>query len=148
MLVTLDGRRLLAPHGAVLATLGDDERWYTPKGLACTALTIPSPTASPQVDHAERKQVQRECDRAWMQTALKTITALAASRYSLTSDEVWAAVELPPREARMIGNALRQAQAAGLIEPSDAHRPSARSLNHKRPVRVWRSLHPSQQRLC
>jgi hypothetical protein len=144
LLVRLDGRQLRRPDGPVLASLGDDEHWYTPDGSRCTSLTVPAVRASAHVDDTERKRVQRECDRAWMQTALDAITGLAANRPSLTSDQVWEAVALPPREARMIGNALRRAHAAGLIEPTDEHRPSTRSLNHRRPVRVWRSLRHGQ----
>ena len=83
-----------------------------------------------------------------MDAALDTIHQLATAQETLTADDVWHAVEYPPREPRMIGNAMRRAQLAGLIEATDQHQRSAWSMNHKRPVRVWRSLHRSRQRLC
>jgi hypothetical protein len=148
LLVTLDGRRVLAADGSLLAQLADDERWYTADGLPCRGLTVPAAKAAPQVDPAERSAAQRAGDRAWMGSAMKTIAELAATLPSLTSDDIWAAVEQPPREPRMIGNALRRAQSAGLIEPTDEHRRSQRQLNHTRPVLVWRSLDARQQHLC
>jgi hypothetical protein len=148
LLVTLDGRRVLAADGSLLAQLADDERWYTADGLPCQGLTIPAAKAAPHVDPAERSAAQRAGDRAWMGSAMKTIAELAATLSSLTSDDIWAAVEQPPREPRMIGNAMRRAQSAGLIEPTDEHRRSQRQLNHTRPVLVWRSLDARQQHLC
>ncbi len=47
----------------------------------------------------------------------------------------------------MIGNALARAHNAGLFEPTGEHRPSTRSENHSRPVRVWRSLRYGQRPL-
>lgn len=148
LLVTFDGRRLLAPDGTLLARLADADRWFTVDGLPCQGLTVPTAQAAAHVNPAERTAVQRAGDRAWMTSAVASIAKIAARLPSLTSDDVWAAIEQPPREARLIGNALRRAQSAGLIAPTDEHRPSQRSMNHNRPVRVWRSLDERQTQLC
>ena len=138
--VCLQGRRLLDGQGLILAELAPDECWYTPEGLPCSGLTLPAPRLYPRVSRADRESAARTADEAWVAGAVETIADLARARPTITSDDVWAGIEMPPRESRMIGNALSRARALGLIEPTEAHRPSTRRQNHSRPVRVWRSL--------
>lgn len=84
-----------------------------------------------------------------MEGAAETIARLATTQETITGDDVWAAIQMPPREPRMIGNALNRARGLGLIEPTDEHRPSERKHNnHSRPVRVWRSVAYQQTQLC
>jgi hypothetical protein len=141
MLVQLDGPTLRNPDGTVLAELHQG-CWRTPDGLPCTALEVPAVKARPRVPAAAREAARHERDEAWMSCALAAIRQLAQQQATLTSDDVWGAIPMPPRQSRMIGNALARAQRAGVIEKTEEHRPSVRRENHSRPVRVWRS------RLC
>jgi hypothetical protein len=145
--VRLDGRSLTDESGLILAQLGEDGHWYTAEGLPCHGLILPVENVRPLVAKADRDAAQRRQDRVWMDGAVEAITRLASSRREITSDDVWAALEMPPRESRMIGNALVRAQSEGLIEPTDEHRPSTRPENHSRPIRVWVSKRCVQQRL-
>lgn len=148
-LLTFDGRRILDPDGIVLAVLDDEDRWHTSDGVPCHGLVIPTPKAQPQVHPADRAAASRVADSVWMDGAVETIARLAAAQETMTGDDVWAEIQMPPREPRMIGNALNRARGLGLIEPTDEHRPSERkSNNHSRPVRVWRSLTHQQTQLC
>jgi hypothetical protein len=148
-LLTFDGRRILDPDGLVLAVLGDDDRWQTSDRVPCHGLAIPAPRAQPQVHPDDRAAATRAADSVWMEGALETIARLAATQETMTADDVWAELLMPPREPRMIGNALDRARGLGLIEATDEHRPSERkSNNHSRPIRVWRSLTHQQPRLC
>lgn len=140
VLVTLDARRLLSPSGTLLAELQADECWYTPEGLRCRALTVPATRASAHVEPEERARARQELDRAWIDAAVKTIYSLASAQQTLTADDLWRAVEYPPRESRMIGNALSRAKSAGWVETTPDHVNSIRAANHERLIRVWRSL--------
>jgi hypothetical protein len=148
-LLTFDGRRILDPDGIVLAILGEDDRWHTSDGARCHGLEIPAPKAQPRVHPADRAAAARAADSVWMEGAVEAIARLAATLETLTGDDVWAELQMPPREPRMIGNVLNRARGLGLIEPTDEHRPSERrNNNHSRPIRVWRSLIHQQTRLC
>lgn len=139
-LVLFDGARLLDGDGLLLAEMGEDERWYTGEGLPCSGLSLPAPRLEPAVAPADRDAARRHADSVWMDGASDALAELARSREFLTSDDLWAALAMPPRESRMIGNAFVRAQSNGLIETTDDHVPSTRPENHGRPVRVWRSL--------
>jgi hypothetical protein len=141
MLVLLDGPTLRCPAGTILAELHNGH-WRTPDGLPCTGLEVPAVKARPHVSATARDAARREHDEAWMSCAVDAIRQLAQHQATLTSDDVWSVIEMPPRQSRMIGNALVRAQRAGVIEKTEEHRPSVRRENHSRPVRVWRS------RLC
>lgn len=148
-LLSFDGRRILDPDGIVLAELAADERWYTSEGMPCHGLLLAAPKAQPQVHQADRDAATRAADAAWMDGAIEAIARIAAAGHELISDDVWAELAMPPREPRMLGNALNRARGLGLIEPTDEHRPSERTNNnHSRPVKVWRSLIHQQTRLC
>lgn len=147
LLVRLDGRSLIDESGVVLASLADDGCWYTAEGLRCQGLTLPVENVRPFVRKADRDAAQRRQDGIWMDGAVEAIASLARCQEKITSDDVWAVIGMPPRESRMIGNALTRAGSAGLIEPTDEHRPSKRPENHSRPIRVWVSRRCEQQRL-
>ncbi len=148
LLVLLKGPRLLRPDGSVLAVLENDGRWYTPQGLPSSGICVPVVKVDAYVRPQIRAAAARANDRAWLTAAVEKIHELAAAQASITSDDVWAVLEMPPRQSRMIGNALVAAQQAGLIEPTAEHRPSRRRENHSRPVRVWKSLRYGQQSIC
>jgi hypothetical protein len=147
-LVLFDGARLLDPDGLLLAEMGEDGRWYTSDSLPCSGLSLPAPRLEPTVAQADRDAAKRAADSAWMDGAHQALAQLAATQEFITSDDLWAALSMPPRESRMIGNALARAQNSGLIERTAEHRPSTRPENHARPVRVWRSLRFAQQHIC
>lgn len=146
-LVQFDGPRLLNPDGVLLAELAEDGHWYTGEGVRCSGLTLPASRVRPRVCKRDRDQARRAADRLWMQEAHEALGRLALVKHEITSDDVWAALPMPPRESRMIGNALTAAGVAGLFEPTGEHRRSTRPENHSRPVRVWRSLRYGQQPL-
>ena len=122
--------------------LADDGNWYTSDGVPCSALGLPALRVKPRVSDV----AQQAADKAWMDSTHEALQCLASTQPEITGDDVWAAITMPPRESRMIGNALTRARAKGLIERTDKHRPSTRPENHSRPVRVWKSLLYSQRR--
>jgi hypothetical protein len=146
-LVLLDGRRLLHPDGSVLVELAADGAWRTPDGSCVEGLALPEAPAPPARGAPPRDGAQEESDAVWMTEANMVIGALAERMAHFTSDDVWAALEKPPRESRMIGNALSRARSRGLIAPTSKHRPSGRKENHGRQVRIWSSLRYGQQSL-
>jgi hypothetical protein len=76
----------------------------------------------------------------WMDLALSNIRALAHTRESFTTDEVWMRLgDMTPKEPRLMGVAMRTAESLGYIGPTDQYYASARPVCHGRPVRVWRS---------
>ncbi len=144
MLVLLNGCILRNPDGTILAQL-EEGRWYTPDGLPCEALEVPATKAQAHIPAHLREQARRARDEAWIIGAVQGIEGIAYTQATLTADDVWAAIEMPPRQSRMIGNALTRAARTGAIEKTEEHRPSVRQENHSRPVRVWRSLRHSTQ---
>ena len=70
---------------------------------------------------------------------------MAAHMRKITTDEVWSALTMPPREPRQLGALMRACQRRGLIEPTEEHRPSNRPINNRRPLRVWRSVNNQQE---
>lgn len=141
MLVLLDGPRLLDPDGHVLAELAADGHWYTEQGLQCQGLTVPPPPkATGPSASAAQIDARRRSDALWMTEASEVIGRLAERQQLFTSDDVWAALQMPPRESRTIGNAFTRARSAGVIAPTSEHRRSGRKENHGRHVRIWCSL--------
>lgn len=142
-LVTLAARRLLAPDGTTLAALDDNDVWRTPAGLRCEALTVPTQRASAYVTPKEATRAAREADQIWIHAAVERIGWLAERHAEITADDLWEHMEHPPRESRLVGHALKRARAQRLIESTGRHQRSRRPMNHKRPVLIWRSLHPA-----
>ena len=137
--VALDGPRLRCPPtGTILCTLDPATgRWLDPDGALVEALGLPTPRLTARLAPGERSRARRARDAAWLQASLPAVRRLAERHATLTSDEVWAALDQPPSEPRQVGQLMRAAVA--WIEPTDEHRPSRRPTNHRRPVRVWRS---------
>jgi hypothetical protein len=143
--VRLDGRRLLSPAGDVLAVLGDDDRWRTPDGAIASELVL-ALDAAPVRAHVD-PDAQKRADSVWPDAALQDLRALCEARDEFTADDVWAALQMPPRESRMIGALMAAGRRHGLVEATDRHQPSTRGVNNRRPVLVWRSLLVGQPRL-
>jgi hypothetical protein len=146
--VLFDGPRLLDPDGVLLAEIGEDGRWYTSEGLPCSGLSLPAARLEPSVSRADRDAAKRAADSVWMDYAVQALGGLVGSREFITSDDVWAALTMPPRESRMIGNALSRAQSLGMIETTERHVTSVRPENHGRRILVWRSRRFGQQQVC
>jgi hypothetical protein len=149
LLVLLDGPRLLDSDGLVLAALAADGRWYTRAGLECRGLSLPPGKDAPPTTEGggQRSTETIRADELWLGEAAETIAALASSQEYLTGDDLWASLRTPPRQSKMIGNALSKAKAAGIIASTGQHIPSKRGQNHGRPILVWRSLRYGQQTL-
>jgi hypothetical protein len=140
-LVLLRGASLL--HAATLqtiATLGDDGMWRTPDGAITDAIGVPQQAAAAIVKPADQRAADRAQDAAWIEHALQTARAVATVRQYLTVDDLWATVKMPPRKPRVMSTLIVAARREGLIEKTDAHRPSIRPINGGRTVRVWKSL--------
>jgi hypothetical protein len=143
--VLLDGERLLTPAGDLLAVLGADRQWRTPDGALADELVLVLDQAPVRV--RVDPDAQRHADAVWLRAALADLRALCEQQTELTSDDIWARLRMPPRESRLLGALMAAGRRARLVEPTETHRPSERGLNHRRPVRVWRSLLAGQQRL-
>ena len=136
----LDGRSLRTPTGETLATLAPDDSWRTPEGARVHALRLPMSRLEAAVSESERKQALSAHDAAWLAAAIEDVRSLTQTAETITTDEVWAALRMPPREPRHMGGLMRACQRAGLIAPTSDHRPSTRRINNSRPVRIWQCL--------
>jgi len=58
-----------------------------------------------------------------------------------TTDDVWRILgDVPgPHDGRAMGAAMREAQLAGLVRPTDRFKNSTQVSNHGRPKRLWRA---------
>ena len=91
------------------------------------------------------QQVDDHADTSWKGKALAAVLHIAEHGDEVTTDEVWAALEkwyphLRTHEPRAMGPVMRRAAGLGLIERTERTTLSVRPENHRRPVRVWRSL--------
>lgn len=86
------------------------------------------------------QRVERAADPAVKDEAERAVRAVAAEKHELTSDDVWERMRLRPEEPRMLGPVMKNAERRGLIQYTDRTQLSSLAQNHRRPVRVWRSL--------
>jgi hypothetical protein len=145
LVVRLDGRTLRAGDSGEPITLGDDGAWRTPEGIVTDGLELPEPRVRPAVSPGAVATRNRELDAAWLDAAVQIVQRLARELAEFTTDDVWERLEHPPREGRQLGALMTSCQRAGLIAPTDAHRPSTRPNVNRRPIRIWRSLAHNQQ---
>lgn len=82
-------------------------------------------------------RVQENAPPDWMQEARRTVLAIAETRSSFTTDDVWAALEGAPPEPRALGAVMKGLSREGKIRATSAWRQSVRAECHARPVRVW-----------
>lgn len=89
-------------------------------------------------------RVDQASDDIWKRAADLAIRSVAYTRLDFTTDDVWVALHEmaveSPTEPRALGAAMRRAQRAGLIEPTNRVEQSARPVCHAAPKRVWQSL--------
>jgi hypothetical protein len=141
LVVGFDGPTLRAGDtGEAIATLCDDGLWRTPDGVVTSGLELPEPRLRPALSRQAIAARNRQLDAAWLQAAIGVVERLTHELAEFTTDEVWERLEHPPREGRQLGALMANGQRAGLIAPTEAHRPSTRPNVNRRPIRIWRSL--------
>lgn len=141
LIVRFEGDRLVdGETGAEIAYRDPDGVWRAPDGTPCVGLELPIARLTAAVTDAARAARNREIDAAWQKAALEQVRQLALTRPTLTTDDVWEVLEMPPREGRQLGALMAACRSSGLIEPTPEQVPSQRPNCHRRPVRVWRSL--------
>ena len=81
---------------------------------------------------------------AWRAVAYDALRLAARTRRYLTSDHVWAILDgwdIPrPDEPRAIGPVMIRGVAQGLVELTTSHVLSTQAQQHRRPLRMYRSL--------
>jgi hypothetical protein len=145
LLISFDGPSVCDGDGQILAELHRDGQWRTPGGQLTTGLELPVEKVSARVSPAERARHEAERDQAWLAAAIPVVDELAAHMPEITTDEVWSALTMPPREPRQLGALMRACRRRGLIEPTEEHRASKRPINNRRLLRVWRSIDNQQE---
>lgn len=81
----------------------------------------------------------------WKTAVFTAIETLAHHQVDLTTDDIWHYLAMhdittQTHEKRAMGAVMRAAAKAGLIEATGNFRESERSVCHRNPKRVWRSL--------
>lgn len=72
--------------------------------------------------------------------ARRAIRVVAERQTVFTSDDVWQEMTRHPEEPRVLGPLMRWAQSEGICERTDSTVLSELPQNHRRPIRVWKSL--------
>jgi hypothetical protein len=123
-----------------IATLGEDGLWRAPDGAVTDAIGVPHQAATAIVKPAEQQAADRAQDAAWIEQALKVAREVASQRRDITVDDIRMALSTKPRKPSLMSTLMVAAARQGLIEKTSAHRPSIRTVNGGRAVRVWKSL--------
>jgi hypothetical protein len=89
--------------------------------------------------------VEANADEQWLGEALAAVARVAGTVDKFTTDDVWAALASRswlsgkgPVERRAMGAVMRMAMRQKIARPLNELRPSVSSVNHSRPLRVWR----------
>lgn len=79
----------------------------------------------------------------WEDKAYSAVVDAAYNYETFTTDDVWELLEVwnekPPADSRRMGAVIKRAEAASIIVSTFAFKRSRRSINHGRPVRLWRT---------
>lgn len=135
----LDGMAIRDSAGEEIATL-TAAGWISPEGLPTERVLVPIGTPRAVIDPDALTRQRDEEDHAWLEQAQQQLRTLAKRRGSLTVDDVWERIEMPPRDPRnQMSRLMRAGQRDGLIELTGETVPCARNKGGRR-VRVWRSL--------
>ena len=115
--------------------------------------TLPHPTEPKAVpaEDADRgaelrdaavTQVAEAADPDWMEAALDALYQAATELERVTSDDVWKRLpdDVETHEHRAMGAVFTKAAALEWISYTEATRPTRRSVAHRNPKRVWKSL--------
>lgn len=84
-------------------------------------------------------RAEEHADDDWKEAAKAALRTLAATRPTLTGDDLWLLVP-KPAEPRAAGPLWRWAQAEGLIAATGTFVPTTQVTSHASPSRVWKSL--------
>lgn len=87
-------------------------------------------------------RVDEHADPDWKSTAYNVGRALAATRPTFTSQDIFDAMPdtVHTHEPRAMGAVIRALKRDGVLEATDQFVSSTSVLAHGRPARVWRSL--------
>lgn len=86
---------------------------------------------------------RRGADQDWLLTAMRGVRVIARRKQYFTADDVWAwlrPLEVKTHDNRAMGAVLQSSRRDLVIEPTNEWRISERSVCHRRPLRVWKSL--------
>jgi hypothetical protein len=137
--IHLDGMTLRTPDGAEVVTL-TAAGWINPQGIPTERVAIPLGTPAAIVSVQAVAEHQRKEDEAWLKDALSTLRAVARENATFTVDDVWEAIQMPPRDARtQMSRLMRAGERQRLMTLTDDTRPCMRNHGGRR-VRVWHSL--------
>ena len=85
-------------------------------------------------------QVAAGADVRFMALALDAVKRCAESTPEFTTDACVLLCAMTAKEPRAWGAVMTRAQRDGIVERTDRTRESDNPTNHRRPMRVWRSL--------
>lgn len=112
--------------------------WITTEGLPTRCIRVALSAPAALIDPVEIERHHAREAAAWQQHAIERLESIATDLYEFTVDDITAAIELEPHDARAQMAALMAAgERRGLMSRTEKTRPSRRI---RRPVRVWRSL--------
>ena len=114
--------------------------WRAPDGAVTDAIGVPHQAATAIVKPAEQQAADQAHDAAWIEQALKVVRQVASQRRDITVDDIRMALSATPRKPSLMSTLMVAAARQGLIEKTSVHRPSVRTVNGGRTVRVWNSL--------
>lgn len=89
------------------------------------------------------EQVEENANAEWTALAIQIIKELAATKATITSDDVWKELKNYPdvqtHQPSAMGAMFRRAFSLQLICTTDRFVQSKRPSSHARPIRVWES---------
>lgn len=83
------------------------------------------------------KQADENAMEAWKMEADDVLNALANTRHTFTTDDVWALMTTTTPEPRAMGAVMVRAAKDGIIVATNSYVESSRPASHRRPLRVW-----------
>jgi hypothetical protein len=80
----------------------------------------------------------------WRLFATEALRKVALRQLTFTADDIWGELRKThpqcPDDPRALGHVLKRAAKDQLISPTSEYMNSRSTLNHHRPIRVWKSL--------
>lgn len=111
--------------------------------VACPACSRRDAQAGTELKREALVRVDDHASDEWKEAACAAVRALAAAFPTITTDDVWRTVErdgVTTHEPRAMGAVMTRMARERVIVSTDSTIESIRPENHRRPVRVWRSL--------
>jgi hypothetical protein len=135
----LDGMTLRDGGGQEIATL-TAAGWITPEGIPTERVRVPIGAPHAVIDTVALARQRQAEDDVWLEQAIRQLHALARERPTLTVDDAWELITMPPRDPRnQMSRLMRAGQRERLIALTGDTVACTRN-NGGRRVRVWRSL--------